>query len=122
MALLGFVVVAAGFVLLRALAGVDLAATLRAVSRPGPWVAVALAPFVVSTAFDAAGMTLLMRALGRTVPFGRMLAIRIATEALHLTAPAGFLVADSATPCCSRRGRAFRCARAPCSRWRASGS
>jgi hypothetical protein len=97
MALLGFVVAAAGVVLLRALAGVDLSATLRAVARPGPWAAIALAPFVASTAFDAAGMVLLMRALGRTVPFARMLAIRIATEALHLTAPAGFLVADSAT-------------------------
>jgi len=96
-ALLGIVVAAAGVVLVRALAGVDLAATLRAVARPGPWVAIALAPFVVSTAFDAAGMVLLVGALGRTVPFARMLAIRIATEALHLTAPAGFLVADSAT-------------------------
>jgi hypothetical protein len=93
----GFVVAAAGVVLLRALAGVDLGVTLRAVSRSGPWALVALAPFLVSTAFDAAGMTLLMRALGRVVPFGRMLAIRIATEALHLTVPAGFLVADSTT-------------------------
>ncbi len=38
-----------------------------------------------------------MRALGRKVPVGRLLPIRIATEALHLTAPAGFVVADSAT-------------------------
>jgi hypothetical protein len=70
---------------------------LRALSRPGPWALVALAPFLFSTACDAAGMVVLMRAIGRVVPFGRMLAIRIATEALHLTAPAGFLVADSTT-------------------------
>jgi glycosyltransferase 2 family protein len=84
-------------VLLRALGGVDLANTLRALSRSGPWALVALAPFLVSTAFDAAGMTLLMRAMARAVPFGRMLAIRIATEALHVTVPAGFLVSDSTT-------------------------
>ena len=46
---------------------------------------------------DAAGIGILLRALGRRVPLARLVTIRIATEALHLTAPAGFLVADSAT-------------------------
>jgi hypothetical protein len=93
----GVVVAAAGLILVRTLSGVDLHAMERALERPGPWALLALAPFLVSTAFDAAGMTLLMRVLGRGVPFGRMLAIRIATEALHLTMPAGFLVSDSTT-------------------------
>jgi uncharacterized membrane protein YbhN (UPF0104 family) len=91
----GLVVAAAGFILLRVLRGVDPAVTLRALSGAGPWALLAFLPFVASMAFDSTGMVLLMRALGRTVPLGRMLAIRLATEALHLTAPAGFLVADS---------------------------
>jgi uncharacterized membrane protein YbhN (UPF0104 family) len=46
---------------------------------------------------DAAAIRILLQALGRHAPLGRLLPIRIATEALHLTAPAGFVVADSAT-------------------------
>ncbi len=93
----GLVVVAAAAILIRVLTGVDVGATLRALSRSGPLAVLALAPFIVSMVLDAAGMSLLLRALGRAVPFGGLLAIRIATEALHLTAPAGFLVADSTT-------------------------
>jgi uncharacterized membrane protein YbhN (UPF0104 family) len=42
-------------------------------------------------------MGVLLGAMGARVPFARLLPIRIATEALHLTAPAGFVVADTAT-------------------------
>jgi hypothetical protein len=57
----------------------------------------ALLPFVGGMALDAVGMRVLLGLLGRSVPLTRILPIRIATEALHVTAPAGFLVADSAT-------------------------
>jgi hypothetical protein len=48
-------------------------------------------------ALDALGMRVLAGALGRAAPFGRLLLLRIATEALHVTMPAGFVVADSTT-------------------------
>jgi uncharacterized membrane protein YbhN (UPF0104 family) len=48
-------------------------------------------------AADAAGMQMLLGALGRPAPLAMLLPIRAATEALHMTAPAGFVVADTAT-------------------------
>jgi hypothetical protein len=85
-------------VLLRhAFAGVNAQATLHAVEDTGRWAPLALAPFVLIMALDATGMRILLGTLGRSVPVARLLPIRIATEALHLTAPAGFVVADSAT-------------------------
>ena len=96
---LGAVVVAtaAGALLLKAFAGIDLAAAWRATTAAGRWAPIALAPFVLAMMFDAAGIGILLRVLGRGVPFARLVGIRIATEALHVTAPAGFVVADSAT-------------------------
>ncbi len=91
------VVLGGGLLLARAFAGIDLAATLRAVSRSGPLTPIALVPFLGSMALDAAGMTLLLRPLGRSLSFLQIFPVRIATEALHVTAPAGFLVADSMT-------------------------
>jgi hypothetical protein len=91
------VVVLAVLLLRHALAGVDPRATLRAVEAAGPWAPLALLPFVVTTTLDATGMRILLGTLGRSVPLARLLPIRIGTEALHLTAPAGFVVADSAT-------------------------
>jgi hypothetical protein len=92
----GFVLLAV--VLLRhAFAGVNAQATLRAVEDTGRWAPLALAPFVLTMALDATGMRLLLGTLGRAVPLAKLVPIRIATEALHLTAPAGFVVADSAT-------------------------
>jgi len=95
--LAGLVALCAAALLTRAFRAVDLRATLRAVLDVGPLAPLALVPFIASMALDAAGMRLLLRPLGRSVSLGRMLPIRIATEALHATAPAGFVVADSAT-------------------------
>jgi uncharacterized membrane protein YbhN (UPF0104 family) len=58
---------------------------------------VALVPFVFGMAFDAAGQGVVLRVLGHRVGMSQLLPIRFASEALHLTAPAGFVVADSAT-------------------------
>jgi glycosyltransferase 2 family protein len=91
------VAVAAGALLLKAFAGIDLAAAWRAAAGAGRWAPFALAPFAAAMTLDAAGIGLLLGALGRRVPLARLVAIRIATEALHLTAPAGFVVADTAT-------------------------
>jgi uncharacterized membrane protein YbhN (UPF0104 family) len=92
-----FAVVLLAVVLLRhALAGLDLGATLRAVRDTGRWAPFALLPFLATTALDAAAMSVLLATLGRSVTVARLLPIRIASEALHMTAPAGFVVADSA--------------------------
>jgi hypothetical protein len=95
--LAAFVVLCAFAVVARALRAVDLRETLRAVTEAGALAPLALLPFVGATALDAFGSGLLLQALGRSLPLARLLPIRIATEALHVTAPAGFVVADSAT-------------------------
>jgi uncharacterized membrane protein YbhN (UPF0104 family) len=88
---------AAGALLLKAFAGIDLAAAWHAATAAGRWAPIVLAPFALGMTLDAAGIGVLLRALGRKVSLGHLVGIRIATEALHLTAPAGFVVADSAT-------------------------
>jgi hypothetical protein len=90
------VVLLAAALLYRALAGIDARATARAVCQAGRYAPLALLPFVVSMTLDATGILMLLRTLGRSVPLARLVPIRMATEALHQTAPAGFVVADSA--------------------------
>jgi uncharacterized membrane protein YbhN (UPF0104 family) len=75
----------------------DLAATWRAVGSAGPLVLLALVPFALGMTFDAWGMVVLLRALGHRTSLGQMLPVRFASEALHVTLPAGFVAADTAT-------------------------
>jgi hypothetical protein len=91
------VIVAAAALLTKAFAGIDWSATSRAVAEAGRWAPLAFVPFVLAMTLDSLGMRLLLGALGRSVPLSQLVPIRVATEALHLTAPAGFVVADSAT-------------------------
>ncbi len=93
----GLVVSGAVVVLVRAFAGIDGRAVLAAVGRAGALAPLALAPFLAAMALDAGGLRVVLGALGHPTRLSRLLPIRIATEALHLTAPAGFVVADSAT-------------------------
>jgi hypothetical protein len=90
------VVLAAAGLFLRALAGVDPRATLAAIVRVGGRAPLALLPFLGAMLLDTWGVCALLAALRRRPPFASVFPIRLATEALHLTAPAGFLVADSA--------------------------
>jgi hypothetical protein len=78
-------------------AGVDLRALGDALSHAGRLAPIAVLPFMAGMAADAAGMQMLLGALGRPASLGTLLPIRSATEALHMTAPAGFVVADAAT-------------------------
>ena len=91
------VVASAGALLVHVFAAVDARAVGRAIRQIGPFSPLALAPFLAAMVFDSTGMMVLLRALGREVPLIHLLPIRVATEALHVTAPAGFLVADAAT-------------------------
>jgi hypothetical protein len=83
--------------LLHAFAGVDARATARAVLRMGPAAPLALLPWLAGMAMDATGMRFVLVAMGRRVRLAPLVLIRVATEALHVTAPAGFLVSDSVT-------------------------
>jgi uncharacterized membrane protein YbhN (UPF0104 family) len=83
--------------LVRAFAAVDARRAIAALGSTGALAPLALVPFVVAMTLDAAGGGALLRALGRSVPWTRLFAIRVATEALHMTAPAGFVGADSTT-------------------------
>jgi uncharacterized membrane protein YbhN (UPF0104 family) len=91
------VVACAAALLVRVFGGIDLRATVGALAHAGRLGPLALAPFLLAMTCDVVGIHLLLRALGYAVPLGRLLPIRIATEALHMTAPAGFVVADTAT-------------------------
>jgi hypothetical protein len=96
--LLGLIVMALAVALLvRAFSGIDLHAAAAAILQIGPLAPLVLVPFGVTMTVDATALRWLLAAIGRTPPFRRVLAIRMGTEALHLTAPAGFLVGDSVT-------------------------
>jgi uncharacterized membrane protein YbhN (UPF0104 family) len=84
-------------VLARLVMQADLGATWRAISSAGPFVAAALLPFAAGMALDAWGMVALLRALGHRTTLAQMLPVRFASEALHVTLPAGFVAADGAT-------------------------
>jgi uncharacterized membrane protein YbhN (UPF0104 family) len=86
-----------GALLVRVFAGVDVHALGAALGHAGRLAPLAVLPFAAGMAADAAGMQLLLGALGRRASLATLLPIRVGTEALHLTAPAGFLVADTAT-------------------------
>jgi hypothetical protein len=91
------VVACASALLARVFASVDLHAVAVVLAQAGPRAPLAVLPFLAGMAADATGMGLLLRALDRRLGLAVLLPLRVATEALHMTAPAGFLVADTTT-------------------------
>ena len=81
----------------RLLAHADAAATWRAIASGGPLAALALVPFVLGMTIDAYGTAVLLRALGSPTTLVQVLPVRIASEALHGSIPAGFVASDTAT-------------------------
>jgi hypothetical protein len=67
------------------------------VSSAGPLVLVGLVPFGIGMSLDAYGLVVLVRALGHRTTFLQTLPVRIATEALHISVPAGVVASDTAT-------------------------
>jgi hypothetical protein len=90
-------VVGGGALVLRAFRGVDWQRTIHAIAAIGPLAPLVFVPFFLAMVVDSLGLRILLGTLGRSVSIARLLPIRIGTEALHVTAPAGFLVADSVT-------------------------
>ncbi|HEX4513962.1 MAG TPA: lysylphosphatidylglycerol synthase domain-containing protein [Polyangiaceae bacterium] len=77
--------------LVRAFAGLDWSATLRAIASAGPVVLVALVPFGVAIAFDALACNSLS---GLRV--ADLFVVRVITEALHFGAPGGVVASEAA--------------------------
>jgi hypothetical protein len=87
----------AAYLVARLFAHADPSATWRAIGSHGLLVALAPTPFAAGMAIDAYGTVVLLRALGRPTTLAQMLPVRIASEALHIGVPAGFVASDTVT-------------------------
>jgi len=77
--------------LVRAFAGVDWSATLRAISSTGPLSLIALVPFGIALGLDAFACSALSR-----VRAAELFVVRVVTEALHFGAPGGVVASEVA--------------------------
>jgi hypothetical protein len=75
----------------------DTAAIGHAIGHAGPLVFAALLPFAAAMTIDAHGTAVLLRALGHPTTAWQMLPVRLASEALHISIPAGVIASDAAT-------------------------
>jgi uncharacterized membrane protein YbhN (UPF0104 family) len=76
---------------------IDAADTWRAIVRAGPLIALAPLPFALGLLLDTWGTLSILRALGARTTLSQVLPVRVASEALHLSVPAGFVASDTAT-------------------------
>jgi hypothetical protein len=89
-------VVAAG-ILAALMSRADPAATWAAISYAGPLAFTAVVPFGIGLTADAVGLLVMVRALGHDTKLRQVLPVRLASEALHISVPAGFVASDTAT-------------------------
>ncbi len=82
----------------RALAASDLTAAWGRIQAIGPLAIAVLVPFPFAMAMDAWAWKGLLAALDRKVPWFTLFKVRIATEAVTNSAPAGALWADAISP------------------------
>lgn len=75
----------------------DPAATWAAISYAGPLAFTAVVPFALGITADACGLWVMVRSLGHDTPLSQILPVRLASEALHISIPAGFVASDTAT-------------------------
>ncbi|HTJ47575.1 MAG TPA: lysylphosphatidylglycerol synthase domain-containing protein [Kofleriaceae bacterium] len=87
-------IVAFGFVLRT----VDLAETFHLLTSRGPILALALVPYFVQIALDSRAWRILLGALGRRVSWFRLICIRLSTEAVLMSVPAGGIVGETLKP------------------------
>jgi uncharacterized protein (TIRG00374 family) len=64
----------------------------------GPLILIGLVPYLVQIALDARAWQTLLGTLGYSVPWPRLVTIRLATEAVLLTVPGGSVVGESLKP------------------------
>lgn len=92
--LLGFGAAAFALVLVRA----DIAASANVLAETGPWLVIALLPYLVQLGLDSLAWKELLRALGRTVAWRRLLAVRLSTEAVLMSLPFGSFLGETLKP------------------------
>lgn len=81
-----------------ALARSDLTSAWARIRAIGPLAIVVMLPFPAALAMDAWAWQVLLAALGRKVSFATLFKVRLATEAVTNSAPAGALWADAIAP------------------------
>ena len=79
----------------RVLSMADWAHTAALLGSVGPRLALVLLPFLVGMSLDTAAWGLVLRQIGSPVPFVPLLRMRLASEALTLSAPAGAVAAEA---------------------------
>jgi uncharacterized protein (TIRG00374 family) len=87
-------VLAFGFVLRT----VDLGKTFHLLTSRGPLLALALIPYFVQIALDSRAWRVLLEGLGRRVSWIRLICIRLSTEAVLMSVPAGGIVGETLKP------------------------
>jgi len=80
------------------LRGTDLSATLEVLGRTGVLLPLALIPYLFQIGFDALSWRTLLAGLDRHVTWRRLLAIRLSTEAVLMSMPAGSIVGETLKP------------------------
>lgn len=90
--LAGFAAFAA--VLVRA----DLGASAQLVANTWPWLLVALVPYIIQLGLDSLAWKHLLVIFGRRVPWVRLLAVRMSTEAVLMSMPGGSLLGETLKP------------------------
>src|SRR5262245_34227194 len=85
-------VVAAVAVIFVGFRDVDFEEVAALITGLGPAALLILLPYLVSVSCDTAGWKRILRAVGYRLPFRRLLAVRLSTEALLMSAPAGNLL------------------------------
>lgn len=85
----------------------DFARAWRLFEFAGPGLALVLLPIGLAVVLDTLGWWRLLGPAGTAVNFGSLLKIRVASEAVHLSVPAGPVVSDSATLWLMQRGGWF---------------
>ena len=77
---------------------VDLSKTLHLLTSRGPILALALVPYFVQISLDSRAWRVLLDALGRRVSWLRLICIRLSTEAVLMSVPAGGIVGETLKP------------------------
>lgn len=83
----------------------DLRGAAGLLAAAGPWLALALVPYVAQITCDALAWRTLLAALGAQVPWRALFAIRLATEAVLMSVPIGGMFGEALKPYLLQRAR-----------------
>ncbi len=94
----GLLLVCSLILFARTLGHADWSAVGTRLARLGPWALFAFVPFPVALALDSYAWKLLLQTLGFPQPLSRLFRVRLSTEAVTFTFPAGGLFAEALGP------------------------